>query len=252
MDEKDLRSWFNEEQVPTWTCPTCHVGILKRQGKFLVHADHKTAQYGGEDWFEPVESGYVFVGHLKCSNCSENVIVSGVGGIEEDYDECNNREYVTVLSPRFFCPALRIINPNVNESVPKNVKTNLEKSFETFWCDSDACVNRLRTVAEFLLDDFGVARTNEKGARLPFDARIGKMTDPRLLANKDLIMSLRHMGNDASHGSIGINRQELINAFSVVKHCLEQLYPKQVDHSKILQFVEKVNANKGFREKKPK
>lgn len=252
MEEKDLQTWFNQEQIPKWTCPTCPTGILKLHGKFSIHADRMTAVNGGEEWFDTEDSHYVFMGHLVCSNCSENVIVSGIAGIEESYDEDNNREYATVLSANFFCPPLRIIKPDVSDKVPDEVKAHLDKAFKTFWCDSDASVNRLRTVAECLLDDFDVARNNDKGKRLTLDARIGKITNPALLENKDLINSLRYMGNDASHGSIGIKRQELIDAFSVVKHCLERLYPKEVDNSKLMKFVEKVNINEGFREKKCK
>ena len=67
------------------------------------------------------------------------------------------------------------------------------------------------------------------------------------LTFKDALTSIRHMGNDGSHGSIGIERQELLLAFGVVKYCIEQLYPKIIDHTELMKFVSKVNQRKGFR-----
>jgi hypothetical protein len=57
------------------------------------------------------------------------------------------------------------------------------------------------------------------------------------------------MGNDGSHGSVNINRNELLSAFTVVNYCLEQIYPKIADNTQVLKFVSTVNQQKGFRKK---
>lgn len=236
------------DNVPPWKCPSCAGGRLKVVGSFSLHKDAATQQSWGEEWFDAEYAHYVFTGHLQCASCSENVVVCGDAGIEEDYSD-GDRSYYNVLTPRFFYPPLKIIEPNTNDNVPEDVTAFLEKAFQVFWCDADSCVNRLRTVLEHLLDDLKVDRTNAKGERLDLASRISKLTDPKYKQIKAAMTSIRHMGNDGSHGSVGIERRELLSAFGVVNYCLEQLYPKVTDHTEVLQFVETVNKQKGFRPK---
>lgn len=213
-----------------------------------MHDDAETNACRNEEWFGPEHYHYVFTGHLTCGSCNENVVVSGDGAIEEDYSE-DGREYTNVLTPRFFYPPLKIIEPNVNEDVPAEVMQHLNTAFQIFWCDADSCVNRLRTVVEHLLDGLGVTRQSDKGHRLVLDARIGTLTDPKYASVKEALTSLRHMGNDGSHGTVGIKRSELLLAFSVINYCLEQLYPIVIDHTALLESVKTINEQQGFRPK---
>ena len=247
MEKKYLAKSFVQENVPPWRCPSCESGRLKLEGDFAVHNDAATQKSLGEEWFEPEYSRYVFTGILCCENCCEKVVVSGVGTTEEDYGE-DGREYYTLLTPKFFQPSLRIIEPSISKDVPADVIVYLEKAFQIFWCDADSCVNRLRTVVEYLLDGLGIDRNNPKGNRLSLGARLDLLTEPKHIEVKEALTSLRHMGNDGSHGSIGIERNELLLAFAVVKYCLEKLFPNVSDESELLTFVSAVNQRKGFRE----
>lgn len=246
MDAKYLSQTFPKERVPPWKCPSCTDGKLKLVDKFSMHDDAATQLSRNEDWFEPEHSHYVFTGVLRCGTCNEIVIISGDGIVEEDYGE-DGREYVQILTPKFFYPPLRIIELNVDDTLPEDVTVYLEKAFQVFWCDADSCVNRLRTVLEYFLDGLGISRTGSKGERLFLGPRIDLLVDPKHIQVKDALTSIRHMGNDGSHGSIGIERQELLLAFGVVKYCIEQLYPKIIDHTELMKFVSKVNQRKGFR-----
>ncbi|OFJ48111.1 hypothetical protein BA896_003080 [Janthinobacterium lividum] len=216
-----------------------------------MHDDAATQLCRNEDWFEPEHSHYVFTGVLRCGNCNEIVIVSGDGIIEEDYGQ-DGREYVQILTPRFFYPPLKIIEPVVSSDIPDDVIEYLEKASQVFWCDADSCVNRLRTVIEYLLDGIGVERTTDKGVRIFLGNRIKLLVDPKHLQVKEALTSIKHMGNDGSHGSIGIERHELLLAFNVVKYCLEQLFPKIIDNTKLLSFVKTINDQEGFRPKQTK
>lgn len=247
MEKKYLAKSFTKENVPPWRCPTCASGTLKLVGDFAIHSDAATETSSGEDWFEPQYSCYVFSGILGCGNCSEKVVVSGAGNVEEEYGE-DGPGYYTLLTPKFFHPPLRIIELNISDDVPTDVIVYLEKAFQIFWCDADSCVNRLRTVVEYLLDGLAIDRNNAKGERLSLSARINLLSEPQHVQVKGALTSLRYMGNDGSHGSIGIERHELLSAFAVVKYCLERLFPTVSDESEILTFVSAVNQRKGFRE----
>jgi hypothetical protein len=249
VEKKYLSKSFNKERVPPWKCPSCTEGRLKLAGEFSIHSDAATQQCQNEEWFEPEDYHYVFTGMLHCGSCNEKVAISGDGNVEEDYDEEGNREYSTILTPKFFYPPLRIIEPNVADTLPVQVSTYLEKAFQVFWCDADSSVNRLRTVVEYLLDGLGISRTGLKDERLFLGPRIDLLVDPKHNLVKGALNSIRHMGNEGSHGSVDIQRPELLLAFSVVNYCLEQLYPKVADHTELLKFVKEVNESKGFPKK---
>jgi hypothetical protein len=246
MEKKYLKQYFISDDVPPWNCPTCSGGRLMLKGQFSMNDDAVTQRDCREEWFDSEHSHYVFNGLLQCNSCSEHVVVSGDGTTEEDYG-VYERNYYNVLTPKFFYPPLKIIEPNTNNKVPENVKIYLEKAFQVFWCDAGSCVNRLRTVLEYMLDDLQVDRLSLKGERLDLGSRIVKIVDPKFAHVKDAMTSLRHMGNDGSHGAIDIQRHELLSAFSVIKYCLEQIYAH--DHSDVLKFVSQVNERKGFRSK---
>lgn len=230
--------------VPPWKCPSCSEGRLKLEGDFTIRDDASTQKCRNEEWFGPEHSHYVFTGVLQCTNCSEAVVVSGEGVTEEDYGE-DGPEYYRVLTPRFFYPPLKIIEPNVPASaLPAAVTSYLDKAFQVFWCDADSCVNRLRTVVEHVLDSYDISRTASKSGRLDLATRISMLIDPKYSAVKEALDSVRYMGNNGSHGSVGIERHELLSAFAVVKFCLEQLY---TDNSALLAFVSDINQKKGFR-----
>jgi hypothetical protein len=246
MEQKYLKQYFISDDVPPWNCPTCSGGRLMLKGQFSMNDDAATQRDCREEWFDAEHSHYVFNGLLQCSSCSEHVVISGDGIIEEDYG-LHERSYYQVLTPRFFYPPLKIIEPNTSDKVPADVQVYLGKAFQVFWCDADSCVNRLRTVLEYILDDLKVDRLSDKGERLNLGNRLQKFIDPKLAHVKDAMISLRRMGNDGSHGTLEIQRHELLLAFSVVKYCLEQIYAH--DHSDVLNFVSQINQKKGFRPK---
>lgn len=244
MDQKYLSQTFIRERVPPWKCPSCSEGRLKLEGDFTIRDDANTQRHWDEEWFGQEYSHYVFTGMLRCANCNEAVVVAGDGGVEEDYD-VTGIDYYSVLTPRFFYPPLKIIEPNVSAGVlPENVTSYLEKAFQVFWCDADSCMNRLRTVIEHVLDGLSIPRTGPKSKRLNLATRISMITDPKYVSVKDALDSIRHMGNDGTHGSVGIERHELLSAFAVVKFCLEQIY---TDNTALLAFVSDINKKKGFR-----
>nr|WP_308606478.1 DUF4145 domain-containing protein [Massilia sp. DJPM01] len=214
------------------------------------HQNASTQQCWNEDWFDAEHAQYIFSGLLKCLNCNEFVLITGDAVLEEDY-ESNVRSYYHVIRPLFFHPPLRIIEPVTNGEIPKIVISHLNLAFQNFWSDADACVNRLRTIVEHLLDDLKVPRVHaRKGNRAGLSDRIGWLIDPRYLNIKEAMKSLRYMGNEGSHGSDGIHREDLISAFVVINYCLEQLYPKINDHAEVFKIVAEVNLNEGFSKNK--
>jgi hypothetical protein len=180
LEQKHLTQNFLMSHLPSWRCPSCVGGRLKVEGKLAMHDDAATDLISGEDWFEPENSHYVFAGLLKCGVCRESVIVSGDGFVEQDYGS-DGIEHNRYLTPRFFYPPLKIIEPNVSENIPENITSCLEKAFQIFWCDAESCLNRLRTIAEYLLDDLKITRLGTKDSRLNLANRIALLVDPQYM-----------------------------------------------------------------------
>jgi len=248
MDKHLLQETFNQKRPPAWDCPNCDRGILKPSEQFSVKSNSETAIHGSEDWWDVEYCKYVFSGMLACVTCKEGVAIAGNGFIDrEQYDE-GDWGYETYLVPTYFNPPLRIVKPVVADDIPEEITRLLTKACEMFWCDGDSAINRLRSLVEMVLDARGIPREN-KGNRLSLHHRILLVTDANLLDVRDALLAIKYIGNDSSHGFTGIERNDLITAFSIVKFCLERLYPPVAVESDIAKIIAEINANKGFAKK---
>jgi len=238
---------FDERHPPAWTCPNCEQGRLKLVDKFSVCPNSETANNGSEDWWDPMFAEYVFNGMLQCASCSEHVSVSGTGHVSQEYTgDGDDWEYVTMLNPKYFHPALRVISPDVSNGVPAEITELIQKAHEICWADPDSALNRLRSVVEAILDFKGVASINEKSNRIALHHRIGLFSEPGLDGVQRALMALKYVGNDGSHGFSTIKRRELLEVFSIVNYCMEKIFPIPTDEAQILELVTKINANRGL------
>lgn len=234
--------------MPHWPCPTCEQGRLRLQDKIEVRPNAETQECSGTDWWDPHYAGYVFTGMLRCGTCHDHVVVSCQGAIEQHYtdDHRNKWEYVTVLTPRFFMPALRVISPRMNDEVPEQIPKLLAKANEICWADPDSALNRLRTIVEEILDFKSVPRTQGR-KRHGLQTRIELLTEPGMELVQRALNALKFVGNEASHGFSSIKHRELLEVFSILKYCLENIFPVAVDDTVVLTVVERINTNKGLR-----
>ena len=222
---------FTEDGIPKWPCPSCSLGwLIKNNFEFRNNAE--TAKNGNEEWFDDEHCGFVFSCLLECNNCREAVSVSGVGAVEQHFDEEHSgrtASYVYFV-PKFFQPALPIINFPSGPTFPSKISDILEKSFALFWCDYDACANRIRATLEVLLDDMHVIRrvNPDAGKELNLHQRIETITavDGTKEADvKDMLMALKWLGNAGSHELEGISRSQLVQGYKMMEAILQLQYP---------------------------
>lgn len=248
MNPAFVRASFEKSKVPQWTCPTCEKGTLTPVDEFTIKPNAETTQNQDEEWFDSDYAGYVFNGMLNCGACKENVIICGTGHVIQDYEDNGpGWDYFTMLTPTFFIPPLKVISPSVNDQVPDQVTLLLNKAHEICWSDPDSALNRLRSIVEEVLDYKGVPRTMANGNRRSLHNRIELFTEPGTEQVKAALLALKYVGNDGSHGFSGIKRKDLLDVFSIVKFCLEKLFPVAIDDSAVLAAVTRINANQGLR-----
>lgn len=246
------RTHFSEKNTPKWPCPSCEIGLLLQvPKKFEYHSDAATCNAKNEEYSEPEMYSYVFSDTLKCFNCSEIVVVTGIGHSEQqwDDDEQTSSSYHEVFSPKFFQPSPPIIKFPVHADLPDPVVRLLIKSFKLFWCDYDACANRLRASLEALLDGMSIARKKNPDAKreLSLHDRIGLITAEKgtpMDDVKELIMAVKWLGNAGSHELKGINRSELIDGYKMIELCLNRIFPEQnLEEAIIVAKARKINTS---------
>jgi len=245
MDKQLLQRYFSQQRPPSWDCPNCDRGVLKSIEKFTVKSNSETANNGGEEWWDVEYCKYVFSGMLICTTCQEAVSIAGDGFADREQYDDGSWGYETYLVPTYFNPPLNIVKLTVSDEVPEEIIRLLSKASELFWCDADSAINRLRSLVEIILDERGIPRKN-KSNRLPLHHRILLVADAELLDVRDALLAVKYIGNDSSHGFSGVGRNDLITAFSIVKFCLERLYPPVAVQSDIAKVIAGINANKGF------
>jgi hypothetical protein len=115
-----------------------------------------------EPYWSPELVDYSFSAWLKCTHspCGQDVVVSGIGGVEQwqttDPDGDPDTVYSDYFGPRFFSHTPDIFD--LPKKCPKEVKGHLRAGFKLFFSDQSAAANRIRVALENLLDHLSVPR----------------------------------------------------------------------------------------------
>jgi hypothetical protein len=251
MERSLFKTEFQKTNIPDWPCPTCSKGILKLdQDSFKARADGVTLQYEGCEERDYEYNTYVFVGFLNCNYCREVVAFSGTGYIDQVYEDdhpYSKSTYDKIFTPKYFFPALPIIQLPKSKDFPADLKELIRKAFELYWCDPDTCVNRIRTTVEVLLDLKGVLRKKNglTGSKFTFEQRVNQLDSPGLEHPKEMMKALGWMGNAGTHELDGIRHEQILDAFELLQYCLNAIYPEQIDQTpRLMRIAEATNEMK--------
>ncbi|WP_297893011.1 DUF4145 domain-containing protein [Shewanella sp.] len=236
MDEF-IKESFSINSFPQWTCPTCMRGILEVVGELKAEETAETLNSHDHPGFDYEWVNYTVLGTLKCNNsrCSEKVVMSGTGRQEEACYIAPNGEYKEmsyfIIKPIFMHPPINIFS--VNQTVPKKISQMLVKSFALFFCDDNACGNRIRATLEVMLDVLEVPDKCDNGNFMPLAKRLEKINDISLpLKNK--LTALRLLGNAATHGEGLLCRKDNVDAYKLLAHVFDKLFPAKENELDVL------------------
>jgi hypothetical protein len=122
----------------------------------------------------------------------------------------------------------------ISDNAPRKVKQQLEIAFRMFWTDVSACVARLRTAVEALLDHQKVPRGKKLKSgtmhRMNLKERIDAFSNG--VIHQDQLQGLRNIGNLGTHGTDDVTDEDLFDAIDVLEFVLTGVYDTQAIKAK--------------------
>lgn len=240
---------FDQTSFPGLPCPQCPVGKMKLvPGSFHLEEPEFSKRYHSHDDFEPDWVEERFSARLKCDevDCGEVVSIAGntcnVPVYLEDEGGYTGWAEESKLRARSVYPAPPLFR--MSDEFPYAVREQLRLGFQLFWTDYAACVGRLRTAVELMLDQQKVSKTvvkKGKPERASLWDRI-ELFSATLAADdmKDSLHALRNIGNLGTHGT-EVTQEALFDAADVLEDVLLGVYEKKSVKAK----ATKLNATKG-------
>ena len=249
MDLNTLALPFALSRTPDWICPTCSKGNLCVVERTFNKGEPLHSRDKSHPAWEPEWIRFLYSCLLECSNenCKELVANSGTGEVrdgsyfhEDSGEYCEN--YNEWFRPTFFEPALKIIKIPADCHV--SIADPLEESFKLFFASPSAAANCIRIAVEALLTFLKIRRfTVVKEKRKPTNLhhRI-EMLPTKYAHVKEMIFAIKWIGNAGSHTISEINLDDVIVAYQLIDHTLNEVYlPK----AKLTALAKKVNRKKG-------
>jgi hypothetical protein len=175
---------------------------------------------------------------LKCDeeHCGEYVNAHGdnyfIDDHFDDQEGCPQWALAEVHRIHGMYPAVPIFR--VSKNVPYSVASELRLAFAMYWTDRSACVARLRTAVERLLDEQGVPKHGAHGSgkvsRLDLHGRINAFAAGS--AHAQQMQGLRNIGNLGTHGNGDVTNEDLFDAMDVLEFVLAGIYDTQTIDAK--------------------
>lgn len=250
MDRRALKIPFTRSNTPDWLCPLCKKGLLRFvDGKFHAEERKNSKDAHSHEAWDPDWIEYVYSGLLRCGNasCGEFVTNSGTGGVDIDIvigdDGEPEQTWGDFFRPKYFEPPLRLID--LPDECPASVSDPLQESFRLFFSSPAAASNNVRIALEALLTELGVKRFNTKNGKRIFLSLHSRIS---LLPAKhselgELLLAIKWLGNAGSHADSAVTIDDVMDAYELIDHVLQELYAQKAKKAKAL--AKKINKKKG-------
>ncbi len=222
------------DAIPGLPCPRCATGKLKLalNGLRIAEPQYSVDYHGDPDW-EPGNMVERWSATLKCDETPCGEIVELIGDTEDVEVEVETApgHYAWGLEGMLRIQAAHPPPPlfRISETVPYKVKSQLKLAFRMYWTDISACVARLRTAVEAMLDDQKAPRERKtatgKMVRMNLQERISHFAQAADGApHQDQLEGLRNIGNLGTHGGDDVTNEDLFDAIDVLEFVLAGIY----------------------------
>lgn len=247
IDRKLWEMRFYDNRIPPWPCPRCRATLSLLAESLKYEFDHETEKYKKDKDSDPEAYTGVFVCILQCTHkdCKETCAISGT--FETTFNE---QGYCDEYIPHSVIPPLELIR--IPERCPESIRKETDKAKLLFWSDNSACLNRIRSSLELLLDNLRIPRaTNDfkigKRRRHTLHARIELLQSkrPDLKTSCERMMAVKHLGNAGSHPGENVVRKDVYDGFDILERVLNDVYSGH--ESELAIMVRQINRRKGPR-----
>ena len=246
-------TWYklaSRNNIPGLPCPQCVTGKLKELKNGLTIIEPKYSDdYRQDTSWEPENVVYRWSATLRCDEkmCGEIVHMIGDTEVVETLASLPGGEeawgYEDALRIQAVFPAPPLFRISAN--VPRKVKAQLQIAFRMYWTDTSACVARLRTAVEALLNHQKVpkdrliknGKSKGKMRRLDLRERIAAFTSGAVHAGQ--LDGLRNIGNLGTHGTDDVEDDDLFDAVDVLEFVLTGIYDTQTINAKAAKLKQK-------------
>jgi RNA-directed DNA polymerase len=158
--KEDFIVYLNEDKIQTdFNCPHCNQGYLYIDNNLSIYRVNKEYENNLEYFIESPPYIYDYTsqisGFLKCNDCEQEV--SFIGEIKGGIITYNNYEYgemdleEELLYFKYFYPPINLIE--LKNEYPNTIKDILKESFSLFYNHKEACINELKKVWKFLVNN---------------------------------------------------------------------------------------------------
>ena len=234
-------------EFPDTYCPSC--------GNLLIY-DRNSLYREETSKSQPNCKDYIITCKYSCKNCNEPVIMTGIGYSENQfviYDDPYYNKDIILYSPLFFTPTILLFD--IHRKCPAKARKEIIRSFSLYWNDVDSCVNKFRLSVELLMDSQKINKTmvhsNGKKSkyRLTLHQRIGLFKKKNQKVG-EILEAIKWVGNKGSHADNKLIVNEVIIAYELLEHALNELYEPKKDE--MYNMAKEINKRKGHLNRKNK
>ena len=257
-DLRKLAKKFNEGAWPDVPCPACAGGTVSpTDGKAIVSGETQASiKLNDHPGWEPEWINGYFHGALHCGreSCKEIVVVTGRYEVDDDNlaePELRDRQMARYMSVEFFSPPIPLIR--ANENFPNSVLGLMNTASSVLWVDASSAANRVRSAIEELLTLQGIPKAlidkNRTRRRRSAHQRIEllKTRKPKFADAADLLMAVKWIGNDGSHGN-ELTVSDVLDGVELLNHALELMY--DTSPADLKRKAAEINKRKGIPRKR--
>ncbi|MDE0341653.1 MAG: DUF4145 domain-containing protein [Deltaproteobacteria bacterium] len=228
LNREALSETFDQQNFPTFLCPTCSVGTLACDTNSIVEVEPEYSRLAQQDdsW-EPDWITKRFSAHLVCNRakCGEVSLMIGDLPMVEYLDSEFGWGLQEVYAPKAIFPT-PLLFPMPNDT-PRDVKEVLRESFSTYWQDKNSSMNKVRIAIELILDDRGIPQKKKTKSGKKVDMKLHERIEDfekKLPEPAKSLMAAKMVGNIGSHNDQEIGKDIVLDVYDLLLSCINSLY----------------------------
>jgi len=226
FDKKRWRQTYISNGNDTgWMCSKCNA-VLKLESRIKPKIDYQSVTARCSN--PKCHSEYALIGKVK--------YMSGENAVSKQFYNIDDLR----LYPTHFQPVLNLfaLPDEINEDLDQLIKL----SFNHFWYDFDACMNKIRQALELI-----ISGRNSTGKTL--HKKILSLKEEFGEELSDSLLALKWIGNEGSHPGQGFNRDQVLDTYEIFVEVIKLLYPDFVEEKRKKLFIAEAIKNKGIKAK---